>query len=334
MPYYENVLIVGGGIIGLSCAWRLAQRGQSVTVFDAGAAGGEASWAGAGMLAPGGEIDAASPIAGLALRSLAAFPEFVRELEEETGCPIDYRRSGAMELAATDEEVQALGERATRRAGLGIPSEACRYNGFAARFYPEDAVVDPRQVTHALLAACRRRGVEIREHEPVEWISPDGAALRTAHREYRGAGVLIAAGAWSSGLLPGLPRTMPVRGHLIAYRLDPGVLDPILRHNYTYMLQRRSGVLVAGSSTEHVGFDRAIDEAIVADIHRRAGTLLPLLGSVNPSGSWNGFRPGIDADRPAIGRVAGTSVWTAFGHYRNGILLAPETARVIADSVG
>ena len=107
MPYYEYVLIVGGGIIGLSCAWRLAQRGQSVTVFDAGAAARRARLGRGGDAGcPAGEIDAASPIAGLALRSLAAFPEFVRELEEETGCPIDYRRPGAMELALTGAEAQ------------------------------------------------------------------------------------------------------------------------------------------------------------------------------------------------------------------------------------
>jgi glycine oxidase len=144
---------------------------------------------------------------------------------------------------------------------------------------------------------------------------------------------VIAAGAWSSDLFPRLPRTFPVRGHLLGYQLTPGALDTILRHRNTYLVQRRSGFLVAGTSTEHVGFDRSIDENTVEDIHRRACDLLPALAAVRPDEQWIGFRPGIDASGPAVGRIAGTAVWTAFGHYRNGILLAPETARVIAESV-
>jgi glycine oxidase len=304
-----------------------------VEIFDAHHAGCEASWAGAGMLAPGAEIDAPSEIAESALRSLGQFPDFVRELEEETKCSIDYRRCGALELALTDEEAGALTRRAALQAELGVHSEACTHNGQPARFYPDDAVVDPREVTGALLTSCRRRGVWIREGEPVVQVSASGRALRTTRGEYRDEGCVIAAGAWSSDLFPRLPRTFPVRGHLIGYHLAPGVLDPILRHRNTYLVQRRSGFLVAGTSTEHVGFDRLIDENIAGDIHRRAGGLLPALAARRPDEQWIGFRPGIDAAGPMIGRIAGTAVWTAFGHYRNGILLAPDTARAIAESV-
>jgi glycine oxidase len=331
--YHGIVIIAGAGIIGLSCAWRLAQRGLRVTVFDAGQAAREASWAGAGMLAPGGEILAESAFTEMALRSLRQFPDFVGELEEETKRSIDYRRSGAVEVALTDDEAETLTGRAARQEELGIHSEVCRHNGWPARFYPDDAVVDPRDVTRALLIACRARGVVIHECEPVVQVSTSGHAVHTTSDEYRDSGAVIAAGAWSSDLFPRLPRTSPVRGHLIGYRVAPGLLDPILRHGHTYLLQRRSGLLVAGSSTEHVGFDRSIDAGITEDIHRRAAGLLPALGPLQASERWNGFRPGIDAAGPAIGRIAGTSVWTAFGHYRNGILLAPETARAIAESV-
>lgn len=326
------MIIVGGGIIGLSCAWRLAQRGLAVTVFDAAQVGGEASWAGAGMLAPGGEIDGESPIAAMAMRSLSQFPDFVRELQNEVDLPIDYRRSGAIEVALSDVESEALTIKSARQAAIGIRSEVCRYNGLSARHYPDDAIVDPRDVTRALAEACRRRGVTIREHEPVTSIAKDGATVRTRSGEYGDQGVLIAAGAWSGPLVSGLPATMPVRGHLISWDLEPGVLQPILRRGHTYLLQRRSGTLVAGSSTEHTGFDRGIDESVVAGIRARASLLLPMLGTLEPTAKWVGLRPGIEADRPAIGRIPGTSIWTAFGHYRNGILLAPETARMIADS--
>ena len=152
----------GGGNHRSDGAWRLAQRGIRVEIFDAGNAGCEASWAGAGMLAPGAEIDGPSEIAESALRSLRQFPDFVRELEEETKRSIDYRPCGALELAVTDEEAEALTRRAALQAEMGIHSEACSHNGLPARFYPQDAVVDPREVTAALLAACRRRGVWIR----------------------------------------------------------------------------------------------------------------------------------------------------------------------------
>jgi glycine oxidase len=180
----------------------------------------------------------------------------------------------------------------------------------------------------ALRKACMRSGVSIHEHEPVLEIFPDGSGVRTARASYRDDGVLLAAGAWSSDLAPGLklPLTTPVRGHLIAYKAEAGMLRTILRHDHTYLLQRDSGSLIAGSSTEHVGFDRAIDDSVVRAIHARASRLLPALAGMSPVERWNGFRPGIEGGVPAIGRIEGTAILTAFGHYRNGILLAPDTA--------
>lgn len=216
---------------------------------------------------------------------------------------------------------------------MGIHSEPYRFRDWPARHYPDDAVVDPRDVTRALLTVCRRRLVEVHENQAVTSVEMTGRGVRTVRGSFEGDGVVIAAGAWSSDLLPGLPRTFPVRGHLIGFALTPGLLDTILRRNNTYLVQRRSGFLIAGSSSEEVGFDRTVDTAVVADIHNRAGQLLPVLSSVLPTEQWIGFRPGIDAAQPAIGRLPGRAIWTAFGHYRNGILMAPETARIIADSV-
>ncbi len=331
---FETMIVAGGGIIGLSCAWRIAQRGAPVTLFDARETAAEASWAGAGMLAPGGEFEDESPLARMALRSLALYPDFVAELQDISGISIDYRRGGAVELALTEAEAEEMERRAGRQAAIGIRSEVMPYPGsVAARFFPDDCLVAPRDVTAALRVACLRAGVSIREHEAVIEILADGAGVRTDHRAYRGDGVLIAAGAWSSFLRDGLPATVPVRGHLIAYRPDRELLGPILRHGNTYLLQRSTGSLIAGASTEHVGFDRTIDEGIVKELHSRASRLLPELAALTPVERWNGFRPGIAGGAPAVGRIEGTAIWTAFGHYRNGILLAPETARTIAESV-
>ena len=331
-----TMIVAGAGIIGLSCAWRLARCKIPVTVFDAREAGREASWAGAGMLAPGGEMDEGSPLIAMALGSLAMYPEFVEALREASGVAIDYQRCGAVELAFDDREAGELERRAARQSAIGIRSEpACHPGSVAARFYPDDALVNPRDVMAALRKACLHSGVSIREHEPVVEIFPDGSGVRTTQAQYRDDGVLIAAGAWSGqlGVRFRTPATTPVRGHLIAYQAPTGMLGTILRHENTYLLQRDSGSLIAGSSTEHAGFDRAIDESVVRAIHTRAARLLPALAAMEPAERWNGFRPGIEGGMPAIGRIEGTAIWTAFGHYRNGILLAPDTARRIEQLV-
>src|SRR5438874_2274068 len=169
------MIIAGAGIIGLACAWRLAQRGVPVTVFDARESAAEASWAGAGMLAPGGELEEPSSLTSMALQSLAQYPAFVDELQSASGTAIDYQRSGALELAFTDVEAEELDRRAARQMAIGIRSEAATHPGSrAARFFPDDAMVDPRDVTAALRIACRRDGVSIHEHEPVSGIIGDG----------------------------------------------------------------------------------------------------------------------------------------------------------------
>ncbi len=332
------MIVAGAGIIGLSCAWRLAQKGVKVRVFDGRQAAREASWAGAGMLAPGGELDEASALTRMALDSLRQYPDFVAELQDLSGIPIDYQRCGAIEPAFTDAEASALESRALRQSGIGIRSEpmTCK-NSVSARFYPDDQLVAPRDVTNALRLGCLRAGVLIHEHETVTELMQNGSGVRTNRGEYPDDSILIAAGAWSSSLLsglpPGLPVAIPVRGHLISYRPERALIGSILRHRHTYLLQRRDTELIAGSSTEYVGFDRTIDERIVSDIRSRAAQLLPDLSALTPTDRWNGFRPGTDSGSPIVGRVEGTNIWTAYGHYRNGILLAPETARIIAESV-
>ena len=146
----------------------------------------------------------------------------------------------------------------------------------------------------------------------------------------------MAAGAWSSSIHGGpatLPAVFPVKGHLAAYDLAPGVVGPIRRRGHTYLLQRRHGLAIAGSTTEHTGFDTSIDPAAVQDIRLRAEVLYPQLIGLVPVRSWSGLRPRIESGEPAIGRVPGTRYWLAYGHYRNGILAAPATAARIAEGI-
>jgi glycine/D-amino acid oxidase-like deaminating enzyme len=334
----SDVIIIGGGIIGGSIAWRLAQAGAAVTLVDAGALGGEASWAGAGMLAPGGETAGRSRWAEFALESLALYPAFVEELEGETGLGIDYRRCGAVEIARTEAEWQDLLARRAAQSELGIRAEVTGDR----LFYPDDALVDPRDVTRALRCACERRGVSIREQTRVlaVRVTEGRAEVETGGGVLTGSAAVLAAGAWSGAIPvfgPGgrieIPASFPVRGHLLGYALEPGSVGPILRHGHTYVMQRSSGFTIAGTSSEQVGFNRELDPLVVDEIRARAGELLPRLRLAAEPIAWLGFRPATEGFEPAIGRLGDTCVWLAYGHYRNGILLAPGTAARVAGEV-
>ncbi len=286
--------------------------------------GGEASWAGAGMLAPSGEFDRKTLWTDLALESLDAYPDFVAELESESGASIDYRACGSLESADSPAGWERLLERSERQRQFGI---ACFPDGLALR-YPNDALVNPRDVIQALRLACLRRGVEIVEHAAPAPLEADSSPL------------VIAAGAWSGALdvrwrgspLP-LPPTVPAKGYLLGYHLPPDSLGVILRRGHTYILQRSTGFTIAGSTEERIGFDRTIDPETCRLLHARAATLFPALAGRAPEECWIGFRPATASGEIALGRLADSPVWLAYGHYRNGILMAPATARRLAAEI-
>ena len=281
---HGEILVVGGGLIGSSIAWRLARKGFRVTVADAGNLGGEASPAGAGMLSPGAEFDKPSVWLDLGLESIRLYPAFIQELHAETGIDTDFRM-----------------------------------------FSPDDGIVDPAALLGALHCACESREVTI-SRERVTTVEPPAYAA-----------VVIAAGAWSGQIHVNrvtLPLVTPIKGHLIGFQMEPGALGSVRRRGETYVLQRSNGFLIAGSNEQDIGFDCAVDLGVCEDIHRRAAQLFPPLEHVTPVKRWIGFRPrAVGGDGPHIGRVAGTNVWLAYGHYRNGILLTPVTARRVADEI-
>jgi glycine oxidase len=337
-----TIAIAGGGIVGLSCAWRLAQRGFGVTVFDQGTLGNEASWAGAGMLAPGGEIEEASELASLALESRRIYAAFVRELEQAAGSPIDFQELGAIDLAYSAEEWAALEARAAKQAAIGIASQPVtparvatfwprvRSEGLTgARFYAGDGLVNPREVVAALITVCRNLGVRLVENRGVLNMADRSASVEVSTSQgaetYQAA--LIASGAWSGSIgvnTAPLPASWPIRGHLLGYRQPVQTCNTIIRHGHTYLMQRASGLLIAGASVENAGFDRRLDAQIVSELTAAAGFVMPHLLETSPTEVWVGFRPA--SDRLQLGRWQSGNVYLAYGHYRNGILLAPLTA--------
>ncbi|HEX4748086.1 MAG TPA: glycine oxidase ThiO [Bryobacteraceae bacterium] len=344
------IAIVGAGIIGLSIAWRLARARFKVSLFDQGKAGGEASWAGAGMLAPGGEIDESDELATLAVESRRMYTDFVSELEECCGLSIDFQPCGALDVAYSQSEMEALDARAERQALLGIQSKRIstshvtafwprvRREGLTgARFYPKDAVVNPRELTHALKQVCgRRQYIEITEYCRVValHIASDGVRVEHEHGSAKCDVAIVAAGAWSGAIelsgAPPLPKTEPVKGQLIGYQQPEQTCNTIVRHGHTYLLQRANGLLIAGSSMERVGFDPEVNPFIESEIESRAGYVMPHLAETTKSESWMGFRPA--SDKLHIGWHS-PRLLLAYGHFRNGILLAPVTAERIFNEV-
>jgi len=305
-----QIAVVGGGIIGCAAAWRLAQRGARVTVYDRGRIGGEASWAGAGMLAPGGEFAAESRWGRLGLESLRMYPGFVRELEATTGRRIDFRICGAEEIS---EEAEEMEQRVAAQRRMGIRVERMASGRW---WYPDEAVVNPRDVVGALRAAGEGLGVEYREGAPVEELV----------NELEEQTVVWATGAWAPG-------GFPMKGHLIRYALAPGSLPRIVRQGHFYVLQRGSGETIAGADMERAGFERSVRAAAVQEIREAAETMVPELRGVAVEEAWMGFRPGSETGEPVVGRRGESRIWDAYGHFRNGILLAPVTARMLCDEI-
>jgi glycine oxidase len=343
-----RVAVAGGGVIGLTLAWRLAQRGFTVSVFDKGSLGGEASWAAAGMLAPGGEIGRGSPLALDALEARRLYAAFVEELEEASGIGVDFRECGALDLAYTDTEQEELAARVRAQNALGIRSEAltaaqardvspwiAETGLLGARFYSDDAVVDPRALVAALLAACQGLGVSLMAQQAVTSvvIGDRSVKLESVAGVSEFDAFVVAAGAWSN-LIPisgvggerDLPVVEPVKGYLIGYRRPVDQFRTILRRGHTYLLQRAGGLLIAGSSEERVGFDRGVEPGMVSELAGRATQIVPALAGEMPSEAWTGLRPGSEMPRTSAADGAGR-LYLAYGHYRNGILLAPLTAR-------
>jgi len=344
----RTVAVVGGGIIGSTISWRLAQQGWSVTLFEKGRLGGEASWAAAGMLAPGGELDKAADASRveLFLENRHRYGGFVEELTRETGLAIDYRECGALDVAYSEEEWAALRHSADRHRNFGIASRPMTIDQVrtfsphveteklaGALFYPGDAVVAPREVMAALAAACRKHGVEIREKAGVASVETRNGAVGIQGERFTAA--VIAAGAWSGGITVNgnseLPASEPVKGHLLGFELPLGACPTIVRHKDIYLFQRGNGMLVIGASVEHVGYRREVDETVSEGLLSRARRILPVLEKLRPVDIWTGFRPKSDALH--VQRYNDTGLFLAYGHYRNGILLAPTTADQIRDSI-
>ena len=294
-----RVIVIGGGIIGCSTAWRLAQRGCSVVLLEKDEPASRATWAAAGMLHPLSETDLPS-FHELTHASFGEFPAFVEELRDVTG----------------------------------IDAELIIDPGI------EGGSVDNRKLGEAAHRAARAAGVEIRTRTAASRIAHQNGQFRSVEladgQHVDGDAVVIAAGAWS-GDLSGLPNRLPVipvRGQMLAVEHEPQLLSHIVITDECYLVPRGIKRLLIGATIEHAGFDARVTDEGIRGLVKAAQEAVPEVTRAKIVETWAGLRPGTPDDLPILGgdpRVAG--VYYATGHYRNGILLAPVTARLMADLI-
>ena len=346
-----DVVVVGGGVIGLAAAWRLSSYGVATSVVDPDPARG-ASWAAAGMLAPVTEVHPGEEaLLRLNLASAALYPGFVSDLHAATGIDVAYRRSGTLIVARDADDNAALDDVYRLQTALGLDVE--RLNGREARRHepalsprtrggilvPGDHQVDNRALVTALLAACEASGVSFRR-KTVRRVDPDDDVVLVGLEDgevLQAANVVLAAGA-ATGQIAGLegselPPVRPVKGQLLQLKAPEPLLEGNVRGLDAYLVGRADGRLVVGATVEEQGFDRRITAGAVHDLLRAAYELVPGIVELELVETAAGSRPATPDNAPIIGRTAAPGVLVATGHYRNGVLLAPITAQAIVDLV-
>lgn len=339
----HDVVIVGGGVIGLAAARELAISGRSVLVLDRGNPRDATSWAAAGMLAPQSEADAPSPFFDLCLASARLYHAWVDHLHEESGIDPDYSDSGLIFLASSEDSLCRLRRVAEWQKGAGLacelltPEEALRLEPgltlpvVGAALMPEESNVTPRKLLESLAGACAAKGVEIRTGiRVVEISSAKGrvTGVKTSNEQIEARCVVVASGVHTpeiDGLIPKIPLT-PRKGQILSLATDAPVFHRMIRWDHAYAVQRRNAELVVGATNEDAGFDRSLTPAGVGGLLAKAQGLSSSLANLPIHEMWTGLRPATPDGLPVIGKAGLEGLIYATGHYRNGVLLAPITA--------
>jgi glycine oxidase len=343
-----DCIVVGGGLVGLLTALELRRGGLAVTLLERGQLGRESSWAGGGILSPLHPWRYPDPVTALARWSQARYPALAAELRERTGVDPEWEPSGLLVLDPGSEEPDAYawGRRhAVALAGLDPAALREQEPGLgrrwrAALWLPEVAQVRNPRLLAALARAAQTAGVVLRPESPVHGVQVErgrAVGVATAAGAIAAGVVVVASGAWTPEVLgphaSALP-IEPVRGQMLLFRAEPGVVRRIVLAGARYLVPRRDGRVLAGSTLEYVGFDRSTTAEARADLFEAAVELVPALADYPVERHWAGLRPGSPAGVPVIAEHPEvTGLFANAGHFRNGIVLGPASARLLADLV-
>ncbi len=332
-----DVVIIGGGIIGLSLAIALRKHGATVLIVERGEPGREASHAAAGMLADF-PLETPPVLQTLASASARMYPEFVHELQDESGMSVDLRDQGTIFFVAPEH----LRERPHLTADCPLPSplsdlEPALGHVNLPAIYLKERSVDPRALTAAALKAARHRGVDIASGTAAtQVLLADGrvVGVGTDRTTYPAPAVVNCAGAWSGQLPPLQLPTRPVKGQMLALvGTSRDLLRHVVRAPEIYLVPRSDGRILVGATVEEAGYDKRTDAGTIQRMQQAAIHLVPALAQARMLEAWAGLRPGSPDNLPILGATRIPGYFVATGHFRDGILLTPVTAHVMAQTV-
>jgi glycine oxidase len=343
-----DVAVVGGGIIGGAVAWELARTGRRVVLLDRQQPGQEASWAAGGILSPSFEVPEALALVPLARASLALYPDFIAAVEGATGHATGFRQDPGLQIFFGDGAERARDMLLAAHNAAGLPSRAIAAAEArnlepslnpamaAAALLPEEGRVDNRLLTAAVLEAARRAGVEIRARTAVSDLLLEGSrcgGVLAGAEQIAAKDVVIAAGCFC-GQIEAVARyapTRPARGQMVALRSNQVKFGRVIASARGYVIPREDGRMIAGSTLEDAGFEKAVTPEGLQRILATAVEIAPELARAAVVETWSGLRPDTPDHLPILGRTDLDGLWMATGHFRNGILLAPITARLMRE---
>jgi len=344
-----DVLVVGGGIVGSAIAWRLAKDGLSVTLIEKGEIGREASWAAGGMLTPVHLADYPPALAGLCGASLSLYEPLCREILAASGVDPEYRVTGLLLLVTDDAGEEAARElelwkrerrqpveRLTREQALEAEPKVTPALRRALRL-PDIAQIRNNRMAVALAEGAKRKGADVRANTPVTgFLRVPGrvTGVKTPRGDVYAGTTILAAGAWSPELLKPLGldlKVRPIKGQILLAGGTPDFCRHMILDGESYLIPRADGRILIGSTLEDVGFDKSVILETLGDLAVRGARLMPELGKLPMVTSWAGLRPATPDRLPYLGKGPMDGLIIATGHYRNGILLAPITAEIVAD---
>ena len=343
-----DVVIIGGGVIGLATAHELLRRGATVTELERASCGREASWAGGGILSPLMPWDYTDPVTQLTQASVKLFPELIESLELKTGIDPEYRTSGLLVLPGTSNVDSAAsgGDAETWCARNAFPLSRTRAREIAPELACEELALwlplvaqvrNPRLLQALAKAVEWSGGIIVEQAEVTSWKIERGrvAEAITSQGEYTAANFIVAAGAWSGQLLGEHARKLdirPVRGQMLLFKAGPGLLRTIILQDGFYLIPRQDGHILAGSTLEEAGFDKSTTATAREVLLKKARALLPALTEATLVNHWAGLRPASPANIPVISRhPAIANLYLNSGHHRYGVTMAPGSARLMAN---